>query len=55
MRIHDSVTAVARLLKLDIARRWRIVALRLDESRLQVDDIVAQLVVFGLDGFVVLV
>ena len=56
MRAHDSsVTGVARLLELDVAGRGRIVALGLDESRLQVDDVVAQLVVFGLDGFVVLV
>ena len=37
-------------------RGWlREVALRLDESRLEVDDVVSQLVVLGLDGLVVLV
>ena len=56
MLAHNSVAAVAaRLLELDIARRGRIIALRLDESRLQVDDVVAQLIVFRLDSFVVLV
>ena len=49
------VRAPARLLQRDVARRLGEVALGFDEARLQVDDVVAQLVVLGLDGLVVLV
>ena len=55
MMVHMTVRSTHRLLEGNIARRLREVALRLDEAGLQVDDVVAQLVVLGLDGFVVLV
>jgi hypothetical protein len=39
--------------EVDIRRGLRVVALGLDETRLQVDDVLAQRVVLGLDGLVV--
>jgi hypothetical protein len=39
--------------EVDIRRGLRVVALGLDEARLQVDDVLAQRVVLGLDGLVV--
>ena len=44
-----------RLGQVDVAGRLGEVALGLDEARLQVDDVVAELVVLRLDGLVVLV
>lgn len=41
--------------EINVRRRLRELTLRLDEARLEVDDVVSQLVVFGLDGFVVFV
>jgi len=41
--------------QVDVRRRLRELALGFDEARLEVDDVVSQLVVFGLDGFVVFV
>ena len=47
--------ACDRLLQVDVTGRLGEVALGLDEARLQVDDVVAELVVLRLDGLVVLV
>lgn len=42
-------------LEVDVVRSRWVVALGLDEARLQIDDVVAQLVVLGLDCLVVFV
>lgn len=39
-----------RARQVNVARRLGIAALRLDETRLQADDVVAKRVVLGLDG-----
>ena len=55
MVVVSEKNARGRLLQVDVAGRLGEVALGLDEARLQVDDVVAQLVVLRLDGLVVLV
>ena len=42
------------LAEVDVRRRLRVGELRIEKAGLQADDVVAELVVLGLDGLVVL-
>jgi hypothetical protein len=53
MKMLHVVLSNVREGEVDIRRGLRVVALGLDEARLQVDDVLAQRVVLGLDGLVV--
>ena len=53
--VHVVLREAGRVLEVDIARHGRDFALGLEQAGLQVDDVVAQLVVLGLDGLEVLV
>lgn len=46
--------ASPRITKIDLRRWLRILTLRLDEARLEIDDIVAELIIFCLDSLVAL-
>jgi hypothetical protein len=46
---------VAGMQTINVGRWLREVSLGFDQARLEIDDVVAELVVLGLDGFVVLV
>jgi hypothetical protein len=46
---------VARMETINVWRRLREVSLGLDEARLKIDDVITELVILGLNGFVVLV
>lgn len=49
------VRCVARVKTVNAWRWLRKISLRLDEARLKVDDVVTELIVLGLNGFVVVV
>ena len=42
-----------RMSQVDVGGRLRVFALGLDESRLEVDDVLAQRIIFGLDRLVI--
>ena len=49
------LSRVAGVETIDIGRRLREISLRFDQARLKIDDVVAELVVLGLNGFIVFV